>query len=164
MIKPRPIGDKNEFDELLKKYEHVSLGYMRESKDLAANYFLDDNYNKKRFAEVSDAKFIINVFTTFGLDAAVAGIPVLQLDTRGDKDLKDSNLFLENHHIKKYLMNSNNILKLNDGDILEDVIYNYLISGKNYHTKYSEELRSWLIDDKIDKDESIKNIINNIME
>ena len=109
-----------------------------------ANYFLSDDYNTQRFKFIENASFIINCFTTFGLDCAFANIPVLQMDVRGDKLLKDSNLFYNNHHIKKYLLNDQNVLKVKNGDKLENTLKNYLNSDMDFHTIYGKNLLSWL--------------------
>ena len=74
------------------------------------------------------------------------------MDVRGDKLLKDSNLFYNNHHIKKYLLNDTSVLKVKNGDKLENTLTNYLNSGMDFHTIYGKNLLSWL------KTESSSNI------
>lgn len=152
LIKLRPNGRKDEFDYLIKKYDNVKISSVESINSNPANYFLSDNYNKQRFKFIENASFIINCFTTFGLDCAFANIPVLQMDVRGDKLLKDSNLFYNNHHIKKYLLNDPNVLKVKNGDNLENTLKNYLKSDLDLHTIYSKNLLSWL------KTESCSNI------
>ena len=104
LIKPRPNGEFGEFDDVLKEFPNTRIGSMQSQEvDVPANYFLDDGYNATRFAEVSGAEFIINAFTTFGLDAAAANLPVLQIDIRDAIGYGASNFYYENDHIKKYL-------------------------------------------------------------
>ena len=163
MIKPRPVGDTNEFDYFLDKYSHVSIGFTSEPKEFAANYFLGDEYNKIRFKEISKAQLVINCFTTFGLDSAVSGKPVLQMDVSRDFELEESKKFYANHHIKNYLIKSKNILKIKQGESLDTVLSNYLKSDKNLHIKYSEELRNWLIRDQKDSRIPVKENIKKVM-
>lgn len=152
LIKLRPNGRKDEFDFLQKKYNNIEISSIESMNSNPADYFLSDDYNIQRFKFLENTSFIINCFTTFGLDCAFANIPVLQLDVRGDKLLKDSNLFYNNHHIKKYLLNDPSVLKVKNGDNLENTLTNYLKSGMDFHTIYGKNLLSWL------KTESSSNI------
>ena len=144
LIKLRPNGRKDEFDYLLKKFNNIEISTIESIDSNPANYFLSDDYNIQRFKFIEDVSFIINCFTTFGLDCAFANIPVLQMDVRGDKMLKDSNLFYNNHHIKKYLLNDPNILKVKNGDKLENTLTSYLKSEMNLHKIYGKNLLNWL--------------------
>lgn len=144
LIKLRPNGREDEFDYLLKKYNNIEISPVESIDSNPANYFLSDDYNIQRFKFIEGVSFIINCFTTFGLDCSFANIPVLQLDVSGDKLLKDSNLFYNNHHIKKYLLNDPNVLKVKNGDKLENTLANYLKSGMDFHTIYGKNLLNWL--------------------
>ena len=149
-IKPRPISSPFEFDEF-KKFPHVYVGYHKSPEENASSYFLSDDYNKRRFEEISKSKFVINCFTTFGLDSILYGVPVLQVDISniypGSKD------FYDNHHIKKYLLNSSNIFKV-ENNFQEEFIKKFN-NNKLMYNKYSKELYNWIspsksIQDSID--------------
>ena len=43
------------------------------------NYYLDTDYNDTRMAELERVDLVINCWTTFAFDAALAGKPVMQL-------------------------------------------------------------------------------------
>lgn len=159
IIKPRPIGDSSEFDYYKKKYDNVSVAFMNDANSRnASNYFLSDDYNKLRFNEINNADFVINCFTTFGLDSAVTGKPVLQIDVSNDPDLSLSKMFYLNHHIKKYLLKSENILKVKKDLKLE--LIDFLNSKNNIHINYTKEINSWLFQDFEDIDKAIDVIIN----
>tara|TARA_Y100000385_G_C13101110_1_gene644577 strand:- start:1719 stop:3041 length:1323 start_codon:yes stop_codon:yes gene_type:complete len=144
LLKLRPNGRKDEFDYLLQTNSNLKISSIQSSDLDPANYFLSDKYNLKRFKFIGNATFVINCFTTFGLDSAFANIPVLQIDVRGDQTLKDSNLFYQNHHIKKYLLKDKNILKIKNGDSLEKTLEKYFNSKIDLHTNYGKSLYNWL--------------------
>jgi hypothetical protein len=142
LIKPRPISSAHEFKPFLDSYDHVALGYYNPPEKNPSFYSLNDDYNKKRFNEIKDALFTINCFTTFALDSALIGIPVLQLDLRNI--YPDTSFFYDNHHIKKYFISSSNILKIENNFKVEFV--NYFKSGKDAHHKFRLELENWVSD------------------
>lgn len=157
LIKPRPISSEKEFKPFLEKYPHVHLGYYNAPEKNPSFYYLSDDYNKKRFNEIKDALFTINCFTTFALDSALIGVPVLQLDLRNI--YPDSSFFYDNHHIKKYFISSENILKI-DSDFKTEFI-NYFKSGNDIHHKFRLELENWVTDnDSIES--SIKKMLKEI--
>lgn len=144
-IKPRPNGLFGEFDKFVKEHAHVSVGsIVNDEVDVAANYYLDDTYNMRRFDELLDASMVINAFTTFGLDAAVAGIPVLQLDLRQACGYEDSCLIYNNHHIRKYLLRGPAIFMVK-GEVFRECITDFLKNPSNMAEQYSNRLRNWLI-------------------
>lgn len=144
-IKPRPQGEKGEFDHFLKGNSHVEIGcYLDVFGRDFANYFLDDNYNMRRFQEIIEADLVINAFTTFGLDAAVAGIPVLQLDLRDAIGYEDSSRVFGNQHVQKYLLGQPYAFKISGAGFLNQIT-NYLRAPTGIAEHFSEYLRNWLI-------------------
>jgi hypothetical protein len=161
LIKPRPNGETGEFDDILKEFANTRIGAISsQNVDVPANYFLDDNYNAKRFSEISGAEFIINAFTTFGLDAAAANLPVLQIDIREADGYSDSNFYYENDHIKKYLLTDDFVLKL-AGDFV-DGFKEFLLSPNEFPDNYSKELKRWLFT-KETESEAIDRLVNEIL-
>mgnify|MGYP001204806690 CR=1 FL=1 len=161
LIKPRPNGEVGEFDDVLEEFPNTRIGTITsQDVDVPANYFLDDNYNATRFAEVSGAEFIINAFTTFGLDAAAANLPVLQIDIRGAIGYSDSNFYYENDHIKKYLLTDNYVLKLT-GDFVDGFMH-YLSNPNDFPVKYSKALKRWLFTEQSET-EAIERLIEEVL-
>lgn len=154
-IKPRPISSETEFNVFLEKYNHVSLGSFNLPEKNPSNYFLDDAYNKKRFDEIHDAMLVVNCFTTFSLDSALYGIPVLQLDL--SKTHPETNIFYNNHHIKKYLISSKNILKIENN--FKNEFTRYFYSNCNKHFSFMNELQNW-----IGSKESLEDSINKMLK
>ena len=157
LIKPRPISSPDEFRPFLEGYDHVNVGYYNPPEKNPSFYSLDDEYNKKRFDEIKDALFTINCFTTFALDSALIGVPVLQLDLRNI--YPNTSFFYDNHHIKKYFISSRNILKIENNFKAEFV--NYYKSSNDAHYKFRLELENWVSNnDSIES--SIKKMLNEI--
>jgi hypothetical protein len=143
-IKPRPNGKAGEFDSFTKRYPHVTVGsIMDDTEDQPANYYLDDEYNQRRFMEIIEAELVINAFTTFGLDAAAAGMPVLQIDLREATGYEDSQRVFNNHHIKKYLIGIPNVFVVKNESFREKIT-EYLRSPSNIAASYSDQLVQWL--------------------
>ncbi|MFT7248443.1 MAG: hypothetical protein ACI97P_001221 [Arcticibacterium sp.] len=145
LIKPRPHGDLKEFDEFSESFQHVKVGYMEDASSNPADYYLNDEYNAIRFSEVLPARIVINCFTTFGLDAATAGIPVLQLDLRETSRYEDSQMFYSNHHINKYLITDRSTLKVPSGVDLVEYIADYLSNSRGLEFDYTKSICDWLI-------------------
>ncbi len=162
LIKPRPNGEFGEFDDVLNEFPNTRIGSMQSQEvNEPANYFLDDQYNATRFAEVSGADFIINAFTTFGLDAAAANLPVLQIDIRDAIGYGDSNFYYENDHIKKYLLTDHHVLKLT-GNLVESFSH-YLSNPDDLPMEYSKALRRWLFTEESET-EAIERLIKEVLE
>ena len=159
LIKPRPNGKIGEFDHFSNKNKHVSVGNIHKDtiKD-PANYYLDDQYNSLRFREVLRADLVINAFTTFGLDAAAAGIPVLQIDLRESVDYKDSWLVYDNYHIKNHLLTRKGVLRFK-GKKFSGAMTDYLTNSSGKEFVHRDDLYEWLFP-KRSMNESIENMIN----
>lgn len=143
IIKPRPNGLYGEFDEY-KKNDNVVIGDVSHSQIVnPANYFYTDSDNYDRFNILENVDMVINAFTTYGLDAAVAGLPVLQLDLRNTLGFEDSYMVYNNYHIKNYLISSTSLLKPQNISLYEALMKS---EGQllNTASSYSSEIRDWL--------------------
>lgn len=157
-IKPRPNGLDNEFD-FAKKHSHVSVGNVSHGDIInPADYYYTEQDNLDRFQALEDVDFVFNAFTTFGLDAAVAQIPVLQLDLRQAIGFEDSSMVYNNYHIKNYLINTSTLLCP-----VNETLHSALMDNKDniegLAKKYKDELNLWLYKYS-DSSEAIKNILN----
>jgi len=77
LIKPKPNGTFGELDQFL-KFPHIEIGKYQHNRG-GANYHLSDKYNNNRLSELQTCDIVINLGTTFALDAAAFGLPVVQL-------------------------------------------------------------------------------------
>jgi hypothetical protein len=147
-IKPRPNGERDEFVAIEQEFSNVRVGSVIDLEiEHPSNYFLSDDYNNKRFSEIQGAKFVVNAFTTFGLDAAAAGIPVLQLDLRKARGYDRSNLIYENYHLKNYLLSRSSVLRI-DGNF-HTAFLHFLQSYEELTSRYAKDLSNWLFGDRL---------------
>lgn len=150
-IKPRPNGEDGEFSDFIKEFPCIRIGSIVDQKvGQAADYYLSDEYNKKRFSEIAGAKFVINAFTTFGLDSAAAGVPVLQIDIRNADGYADSSLIYENYHLKSYLLQRDPVLRIH-GDFVS-YLSRFLKAPNDFPVQYSAELEAWLFSNRSQAD------------
>ena len=161
-IKPRPNGEDGEFSDLIKEFSCIRIGsIVDQDVSQAADYYLNDEYNIKRFSEINEAKFVINAFTTFGLDSAAAGIPVLQIDIRKAEGYSESSLIYENYHLKNYLLQRDAVLRI-QGDLVSH-LSRFLKAPNNFPEEYSAELKTWLFSDRSQSD-AINELIEKSIE
>jgi len=157
-IKPRPNGEDGEFSAIVEEFPRVRVGSIVDQEvGIAADYFLSDVYNKTRFSEIEGAEFVVNAFTTFGLDAAAAGIPVLQLDVRKADGYAVSSQYYNNYHLKTYLLQRNPVLTI-EGDFLAG-FSDFLKSPNSIPQQYSDELAGWLFSNR-SQEEAINDLVD----
>lgn len=77
VIKPKPNAERGELDRF-RLWSHVQISAYQDN-DGGANYDLSSTYNERRIKDLQDVDIVVNLGTTFGLDAAAFGVPVLQL-------------------------------------------------------------------------------------
>jgi hypothetical protein len=160
-IKPRPNGEDCEFSDIVKEFPNVRVGSVVDQQvNQAADYSLSDEYNKKRFSEIEGAEFVVNAFTTFGLDAAAAQIPVLQIDIRNANGYEESGLIYENYHLKTYLLPHESVLRIN-GDLVT-FFSAYLKMPNHFPEQYSTKLVNWLFGPR-SQSEAIEILVNKVL-
>jgi len=84
-VKPHPIGETGHLDRLAATCSGLIVHAYEESG--AATYDLDDDYNLDRIRTLEAADVVVGIWTTFLLDAAVAGKAVAVLDLPADSPL-----------------------------------------------------------------------------
>lgn len=161
-IKPRPNGEEGEFSAILAEFSNVRIGSIVDGCVInPADYFLSDIYNERRFSEIAGAEFVVNAFTTFGLDAAAAGIPVLQIDIRNANGYASSNLVYENYHLKNYLLPYDPVLRIN-GDLVSS-FSNFLAEPSSFPRIYSDDLDKWLFGGRSQED-AMDRLVTKVIE
>ena len=104
---------------------------------------LIDEFQAYRYLLLKNSKLVINVSTTFGLDAAMADVPVMQLNI-SEKDFGSFAKLKENPHIVKYLLKSNLISNYSGQEkitISDEVILKSM--------KYSQSLKKWCLNNTV---------------
>lgn len=144
VIKPKPNGRVGDFDRIQERYRHVTVGMYRNATT-TSDYYLDEAYNHQRLLELQGVSLVINTITTFALDAAVAGWPVLQVDLSGCSEYGALSECQKNHHISKYLLTGSTICReaTSRVEVAQNLI-SYLTNQDTRAEEKSANLRQWL--------------------
>lgn len=143
LIKPKPNGRSGDFDAFADRYAHVDIGAYRDSSS-ALDYYLDDEYNRTRSDELASCDLVINCWTTYGLDAAIAGRPVLQLDLRRHVQWPALAAGCQNHHLATYLVGRQHAFRPDPDRPLVAELSERLRDPWITATAFSADVRSWL--------------------
>ena len=139
-IKPKPTGPVGDYDCLLNE-KNIIVGEYSPDTDKAD--MLIDEFQAYRYLLLKHSKLVINVSTTFGLDAAMADVPVMQLNI-SEKDFGSFAKLKENPHIEKYLLNSNLI---SNYSVQEKITISDEVILKSM--KYSQSLKKWCLNNTV---------------
>lgn len=110
IVKPKPNGKLGEFTLVSEKYDNVIIGKYQELKN-QADYFLSDDYNIRRIEELEEVDLVINLGTTFAFDAALYGLPILQLESLNSVSFPTLTHTMSNYHLKQYILKDKEIVK-----------------------------------------------------
>lgn len=145
-IKPKPNGPKGDFDSLLQKYKHVEVGPYSEVKTIS-NYYLSREYNLGRKAETQNCEFVLNLGTTFFIDAALMGMPIVQLDLIGSDSLGAMSNSHRNYHIQKYALGKN-AFKISSVETIEQDLDAMFSAYKEKANAKGIEIHQWIFPKK----------------
>lgn len=101
-VKPHPIGPAGHIDVLAEECPGLVLHPYETSG--ASTYDLTDSYNSERIATLESADLVLGIWTTFLLDAAVAGKAIALVDLPSDTPLAalwTAQLGLHVHHLRE---------------------------------------------------------------
>ncbi|HEX2164343.1 MAG TPA: hypothetical protein VHM02_10375 [Thermoanaerobaculia bacterium] len=139
LVKPHPMAKPGDFAGL----DVEVLGYREGAND----YSLDDDYDRARLGELARTTRLINGWTTFGLDAAAAGRPVLQFrlaDGAAWPHLAD---LYRGEHLQRYYLGGGDVLELGAPDEVPGQIERALRHGRAAAERTCDRLRRWLTSD-----------------
>jgi hypothetical protein len=146
MLKLKPTGGQEEWLEFDDRWSNVEIAGERESLG-PMDYFLDDAYNAERLEQLAKVEFVLNTVTTFGLDAACAGVPVLQLADLTGPGLSGLQSAQRNYHIQKYLLRDRpHLFNFTEAEGSRDLA-SWLTEPDARAHEYSSALRQWLVPD-----------------
>jgi hypothetical protein len=141
------MTDPAELAGLKQRWEHVRVGAYHASSG-ALDYRLDDAYNARRLNELRTVAVVINSVTTFGLDAACAGVPLLQIDVTGIAELGSFAVAASNEHLHRHLYRLTRASLITPTDLrsLEDQLQSLLCNADlSRARKASDRLREWVV-------------------
>lgn len=102
LVKPKPNAGPGDLERLVADHPHASVGrYL--NTEVTADWKITDDYNLIRLSELDGARCVISTATTFALDAATAGVPILQLDIRDLTELDALAAAAHNSHLVRHL-------------------------------------------------------------
>ena len=146
-IKPHPHSDGKEFI-FFKDQKKVKIGISAINNGY--NYIFSDEDNFYKYKLLQKSNCIINVGTSFVLEAAQINKNIIQIKLNNSYGKFNSN----NYHIDKYLNNNKEIFDLTKYNIQN--LEKKILSSNNYY----KNLSNWVIKKKYD--ESVKDIIDGI--
>lgn len=145
IVKPRPAGPQHELPSFAERYDHVRLATPPQVLG-PRDYALGAEYNAARLRELRECTLVINAITTFGLDAACAGAPVLQLDLRGSRRYRALAGAQRNDHLERYLLDRpEGTLRLAPEDSAADVLAAFFATPDDRPRRFRDALRAWIV-------------------
>ncbi len=143
VVKPKPNGQPGELETVARSANVRIAQYGRGAG--GNDYYLDNQYNRERIAELDRADVVIAAGTTFALDAALAGKPVLQLDIREDSRYPSLRMACRNYHLERYLLsNDKPVLRASRQQPLSGALLEWLLKPDGRAAEFANELRQWM--------------------
>jgi hypothetical protein len=142
-VKPKPTGPVGDYDILLNETNIIVGEYSPSANKLD---MLKNEYHSYRYLLLKNSTILISLGTTFGLDAAMANIPILHLNLEFE-EFKEFAIATKNPHVVKYLSSKDYVVNYTSND---KIIFNSNLIEKCQ--KYSDNLRNWCLNkDQIDE-------------
>ena len=150
VLKLKPTGGQDAWRALGARYAHVSFTEEREALG-PMHFYLDPTYNAGRLEALRNVACVVNAVTTFGLDAACAGVPVLQLAGLRGPGLAGIAAAQKNYHLQRYLLSDPDLVFEVEEAQLRCDLAAWLADPDQRAVKYAATLRGWIVgDDDID--------------
>jgi len=144
LVKPKPNSLPNELDQLSREFANIQIGnYNRQTND---TYSLTSNYNQKRIDELKSVDAVLNLGTTFGLDAAAFGLPVIQLKINDKNSFPLLSQVLQFDHLKSvFFCDPADYYSIKNPKGFDSFAENLQNLAQKMGSRNSERLREWLI-------------------
>lgn len=145
-IKPKPNSKKGEFDQFL-SYPHVEIGHYLDNSDIS-RFILSEQYNQKRLSEMEKSDLVVNLATTFAVDAAAYGLSVVQLMIDKPEKYPYLSNLKESPHLSRHYYSKRDLIFILNGSspIQKDLSFlnnpSEFLRTANMYTKY---LRDWIM-------------------
>ena len=140
-FKPKPNSKKGDLD-FLKAYSCASIGLDGTG---SGEQMLDDQYHIYRFLLLKKSKLVINFATTFGLESAIVGCPILQVVPSEFHKFKEFYGLSNNPHLRKYFYSSPNCFEYTEASLDIPKFLNSIFKRNDDRPqKYSQSLQKWI--------------------
>ena len=163
-VKPKPNGAIGELDHLL-QYDNVEIGsyHVQSEKD---NLILTEEYNQQRLRELAECDLVVNIATTFALDAALYGLPVAQLGFDTPELFPSIFAVQQNHHTKRHLLcNDDEVFNVSENTpFIEQLMEIFSETNQLYKksTEFSLRLRKWMMPNE-SLEASVRRVVDRIL-
>lgn len=146
ILKPKPNSRIGELD-FLSNFRNVEIAsYLQH--DIKEKIVLNDEYNNKRLEELSAVDIVIVVGTTFAIDSAIYGLPVLQFKIDLPHEFPAIFLHQKSPHLKRHLLgNIEYVFEIKERKDLKTRFYELLSDSNETLLKaqnFSKYLRDWI--------------------
>lgn len=143
-VKPKPNSHLGELDELEQAHSNVVIGkYNQSSQD---TYTLTEQYNSTRVDEIRQSEVVVNLGTTFGLDASALGQAVIQLKVNDVVEFRELSKLADYEHLRMVFYKNERLLYEVDSTESIGALVSEIESVRNFKgIEYSEYLNDWLM-------------------
>ncbi len=159
LLKPKPNDIPGKLDQFL-RFPHVEIGYYQNNEG-GSNYGLSENYNERRLRELDQSDLVINLGTTFAIDAAAFGLPVIQLRLACPRQYPLLSSLSTFPHLSRHLLSREEcIFTITDSSSVADQL-SFLREPAEYLNvakEFSLRLREWIIPDESLED-AVKRVV-----
>lgn len=113
IIKTKPNGKNGDFNFLKLKYSNIKI--LESSMfNSTTNFYIDEDEINRRKDIFNKVDVVLNVATTYAIDASLYNKPVIQLDFKKSKKFKKLSEFQKNFHLQKFLLENNYTYEIDD--------------------------------------------------
>ena len=163
LIKPKPNSKLGELDDFL-NYKNVQIGAYQANQG-GNKYTLKKNYNQTRLGELERCDLLINLGTTFAIDAAAFGLPIIQLYVVAPENLPNLSKIAAYPHLARHLYRHQDyVFEVSDIDFSEQ--FNFLEALDFYIVKardFSNYLQKWIMPE-MPLDQTVVQVVDSILE
>jgi len=145
-VKPKPNGVPGEL-HVLEQYGNVRIGQYYENNK-KENILLTPEYNAIRMEELSLAGSVLNIATTFAFDAALYGLPVIQLEFMAPQQFPEITRIQHHVHTQRHILEVKPLVhRMTDRRPLEeqfDTLLSQWSEVESIAIRHGQRLRQWM--------------------
>jgi len=163
-IKPKPNGPLGDFECLKGRQKNIEVGDDGGATG-PTSYFLDEIYNKKRLTLMRKCDAVVNLGTTFGLDAAAFGLPVFQLFIKDQFMYPYLTSAYLPYHLQHLISRADEIYEISPKISAENV-FEKMFKPPNSAKAVglSQNLREWLCDPKTSCKNAVIRMVDSFLQ
>lgn len=165
LVKPKPYEAKEALS-FLANFDNVEIGAFNDNNS-KEDLILTEDYNRIRRAELAKCDIAFNLGTTFVLEAALYGTPVVQLKICNPSMFPKLSELQRMQHIEKYLLSrKKHIFEIDENSGLENQFLRILTNDdvlKNKSSAFSKSLACWIYP-KGNFESYIQDVVSTILE